>query len=110
MVAAVRERSGPLVPDVRDGPAAPAWVRDPFGRPAREPASAPLAGRYEVFGALAQRGKGGVYAALHRAGMTLPFPQREVRVLRDATDGPATVLPFEAAAGPGRSPSDTGRP
>jgi len=53
---------------------------------------------------------GGVYAALHRAGMTLPFPQREVRVLRDATDGPAAVLPFEAATRPRRSPGDTGRP
>ena len=32
-----------------------------------------------------------VYTALHAAGMTFPFPQREVRLLRDATAGSAEV-------------------
>jgi potassium-dependent mechanosensitive channel len=31
----------------------------------------------------------GVYAALHAAGMSLPFPQREVRVLHDVKPGPS---------------------
>jgi len=34
----------------------------------------------------------GVYAALRAAGMTIPFPQREVRVVADARDG-AVLLP-----------------
>src|SRR5215813_9941255 len=29
-----------------------------------------------------------VYAALHEAGMSIPFPQREVRVLRDGERDP----------------------
>ena len=29
----------------------------------------------------------GIYAALRQAGMTMPFPQREIRFLRDAADG-----------------------
>ncbi len=33
-----------------------------------------------------------VYAALHAAGMSLPFPQREVRVLNDGLAGSADVL------------------
>lgn len=33
-----------------------------------------------------------LYAALHAAGMTFPFPQREVRVLNDAPAGSAKVL------------------
>jgi small-conductance mechanosensitive channel len=32
----------------------------------------------------------GVYAALHAAGMTFPFPQREVRLLNDGPDGSTT--------------------
>ncbi len=32
-----------------------------------------------------------LYAALHAAGMTFPFPQREVRVLNDALAGSAKV-------------------
>jgi small-conductance mechanosensitive channel len=31
-----------------------------------------------------------IYAALHAAGMSLPFPQREVRLLRDDAAGGRT--------------------
>jgi potassium-dependent mechanosensitive channel len=31
---------------------------------------------------------GAVYAALRDAGMTFPFPQREVRLVHDAPEGP----------------------
>jgi len=42
----------------------------------------------------------GVYAALHDAGMTIPFPQREVRVLRDQPGGFASLpQPQGRAAG-----------
>lgn len=35
----------------------------------------------------------GVYAALREAGMTMPFPQREIRLLRDAPNGPTRGAP-----------------
>jgi small-conductance mechanosensitive channel len=38
----------------------------------------------------------GVYAALRAAGMTFPFPQREVRILHDAGDGSAAATKAEA--------------
>jgi len=30
----------------------------------------------------------GIYAALDKAGMTMPFPQREIRLLHETADGP----------------------
>ncbi len=45
----------------------------------------------------------GVYAALHAAGMSLPFPQREVRVLHDGLDPAPTI-----AGRPGTTPAKTG--
>ena len=52
-----------------------------------------------------------VYAALAAAGMSLPFPQREVRLLRDAPAG--AVEPSGASSNPGDAgdgaPSATGR-
>jgi len=45
----------------------------------------------------------GVYAALHAAGMSLPFPQREVRLLPDAQAGSPTP-----AATPADPPKQTG--
>ena len=46
-----------------------------------------------------------VYAALHAAGMSLPFPQREVRVLHDPPTRP--TLPTAVGADP---PAGTDRP
>ena len=45
----------------------------------------------------------GVYAALHAAGMSLPFPQREVRVLHDGPDPAPTI-----AGRAGTTPAKTG--
>jgi small-conductance mechanosensitive channel len=45
----------------------------------------------------------GVYAALHAAGMSLPFPQREVRVLHDGLDPAPTI-----AGRAGTTPAKTG--
>ena len=47
----------------------------------------------------------GVYAALHAAGMSLPFPQREVRVLTDGRDAATTLAAPRIEATPGRKPS-----
>ena len=44
----------------------------------------------------------GVYAALHAAGMSLPFPQREVRVLHDGLD-PAPTIAGRAEATPAKT-------
>jgi len=44
-----------------------------------------------------------VYAALHAAGMSLPFPQREVRLLPDARTGSAAP-----SAAPADRPKQTG--
>ena len=44
----------------------------------------------------------GIYAALHAAGMSLPFPQREVRVLHDSPAG--------GAADPPKAAGDAARP
>jgi small-conductance mechanosensitive channel len=45
-----------------------------------------------------------VYAALHAAGMSLPFPQREVRVLNDG-GAPAPSWTAGAAPAPAPKPS-----
>jgi small-conductance mechanosensitive channel len=46
-----------------------------------------------------------IYAALHAAGMSLPFPQREVRVLRDdgagGTDRMSATRPGDIDKEPG---------
>jgi potassium-dependent mechanosensitive channel len=47
----------------------------------------------------------GVYAALHAAGMSLPFPQREVRVLHDGLAPGPTMAATRAEATPSRTPS-----
>jgi hypothetical protein len=67
-VLAVRDPSGRLVPDEREGDAAPVWVADPFapkraGRKA-EPPETKLKTTFKAFRALTQRGKGGVYLAV----------------------------------------------
>ena len=47
----------------------------------------------------------GVYAALHAAGMSIPFPQREVRILHDG-QAPGPIIPAaRAEATPRRTPS-----
>jgi small-conductance mechanosensitive channel len=52
----------------------------------------------------------GVYAALRAAGMTIAFPQREVRILHDAGDGAAQTTKAEgrAAGAPGGGPGGGG--
>ena len=47
----------------------------------------------------------GVYAALHAAGMSLPFPQREVRILHDGVAPGPTIPATRAEATPRRTPS-----
>ena len=42
-----------------------------------------------------------VYEAVYAAGMSFPFPQREVRLLRDA-EGPQASVPLPPSAGGGR--------
>ena len=39
--------------------------------------------RFERWPVIRTELAGAIYAALHAAGMSLPFPQREVRLLRD---------------------------
>ena len=43
---------------------------------------------FERWGAIQTELAVGIYAALRQAGMTMPFPQREIRLLRDGADGP----------------------
>jgi small-conductance mechanosensitive channel len=59
--------------------------------------------RFERWPAIQTELAAAVYAALHAAGMSLPFPQREVRLLRDAPVGSADVLPA-ASPRPPKSP------
>ncbi len=67
-VPALRAPDGRLVPDRREpGAAVPAWAADPF--PRKRPARAaevvsPLGTSIFAYGAMSQRGKGGVYKAL----------------------------------------------
>lgn len=68
-VSAIRNPQGEMVPDLcAPDMAKPAWAEDPFvRRPSRRSASAmdsPLKTTFKVFGALSQRGKGGVYQAV----------------------------------------------
>lgn len=66
---AIRDPQGNLVPDLRaPGRAKPEWAEDPFTTAtpprANPPEMTPLATTYRAFGALVQRGKGGVYRAV----------------------------------------------
>lgn len=65
---AIQEPSGKLIPDRRDIPSPPPWVRDPFttkhGPDDQPKAPTLLTTRFKAFRALSQRGKGGVYQAL----------------------------------------------
>jgi hypothetical protein len=66
---AMRDERGELMPDRRDADTAcPTWVADPFApkRPAGVVVApvTPLKTRFRVFGAISQRGKGGVYKAV----------------------------------------------
>lgn len=67
---AIRDRGGALIPDTRDSAdAKPDWVADPFlgalPRAKRPKSLTRLAKSFQVFRALVQRGKGGVYQAAH---------------------------------------------
>jgi hypothetical protein len=70
---ATRDGSGAVVPDVREEPK-PDWVTDPFTqhRPVSSQSGSMPAEPIRVLHALAQRGKGGVYAAVD---LTKTFPQ-----------------------------------
>jgi hypothetical protein len=66
---AVRDPHGEMVPDVyAHEKAKPAWAEDPFAvrrpRRAARAVDSPLKTTFRVFGALSQRGKGGVYQAV----------------------------------------------
>ena len=66
---AMLDPTGKLVPDERESETArPDWVTDPFeelrARSRKQESRSPLAKRFRVFRALAQRGKGGVYQAI----------------------------------------------
>ncbi|NOT62211.1 MAG: serine/threonine protein kinase, partial [Acidobacteria bacterium] len=68
-VSAIRDSHGELVPDVcAPEKAQPVWAEDPFAvepqRSRRQLTDSPLKTRFKVFGALSQRGKGGVYQAV----------------------------------------------
>jgi hypothetical protein len=69
-VLALRDPEGNFVPDRREATnAKPEWVPDLFPprdaqRPPKASAQTPLKTTYRAFGALAQRGKGGVYQAV----------------------------------------------
>lgn len=93
---AVRDPEGNLVPDLRDFAAQPTWAADPFAagrahRAARQKAT-PLQTTVRVFGALKQRGRGGVYQALD-LGATAPRlcvlkeGRQSGEVSRDGRDG-----------------------
>jgi Protein kinase domain len=64
---AIRDPEGKLVPDVRDSPAYPEWVSDPFPKRrrsrVRRPPITPLQTTFRAFRALTQRGRGGVFQA-----------------------------------------------
>jgi hypothetical protein len=68
-VPAIRDLSGNLIPDLREQ-AVPAWLEDPFQptrnfkNPFEENYENPLKTKYNIFRALKQRGKGGVYQAI----------------------------------------------
>lgn len=67
---AIYDRDGALVPDIRAAVSAkPDWVTDPFlaarKQTGRSKTLSPMAKTYRVFRALVQRGKGGVYQAIH---------------------------------------------
>jgi small-conductance mechanosensitive channel len=59
--------------------------------------------RFERWPAIQTELAAAVYAALHAAGMSLPFPQREVRLLPDARTGSAAP-----SAAPADRPKQTG--
>ena len=68
-VSAIRNPHGELVPDVcAPEKAKPVWAEDPFAvepqQRQRQITDSPLGTRFKVFGALSQRGKGGVYQAV----------------------------------------------
>lgn len=66
-VAAIRDSEGNFVPDVRDNDDPPSWVNDPFPKPGEDLECGdgnPLDTTYQIFRALSQRGKGGVYNAV----------------------------------------------
>lgn len=68
-VSAVRDPQGAMEPDLcAPGRAKPAWAEDPFvlrrPRRATQAIDSPLKTTFRVFGALSQRGKGGVYQAV----------------------------------------------
>jgi hypothetical protein len=61
---ALRDHEGKLVPDKRDSEHKPTWVVDPFPRGVKKPKVTKLQTTFRAFGALAQRGRGGVYQAV----------------------------------------------
>lgn len=68
LILALRDEAGELVPDIRNSATAkPDWVPELFpttlSRPKAIEAESPLKTIYRAFGALSQRGKGGVYRA-----------------------------------------------
>jgi hypothetical protein len=61
---AIRDPSGNLVIDRRDGPA-PSWVSNPFPENSSDNERQTSETNFRVVRALNQRGKGGVYLAIH---------------------------------------------
>ncbi|HEX8265094.1 MAG TPA: protein kinase [Pyrinomonadaceae bacterium] len=64
---AMHDRDGKLIPDLRySQPPYPEWISNPFPvmSSETETSETPLTKNYKVFGALSQRGKGGVYQAV----------------------------------------------
>ena len=60
----IRDLTGELVSDPRDGDVHPNWVSNPFRQLDEPSTESPLATTYRVVRALAQRGRGGVYQAI----------------------------------------------
>lgn len=67
LAAVIRDADGNFVPDTRDSDGPPSWVTDPFPGSGEDQAcddGNPLVTTYQIFRALSQRGKGGVYNAV----------------------------------------------
>jgi len=109
-VVAVLEAVARAHPEIMQTPA-PQAVFKSFGDSSIDFELRAWTNRFERWPAIQTELAAGIYAAVRAAGMSLPFPQREIRVLREepaasapTPDGGSSASSEGAAAGPSVTP------
>jgi hypothetical protein len=94
---AIETPEGQLVEDDRRTATPPHWAQNPFSiNPAEAKRTSPLVTRFQVFGVLSQRGKGGVYLAIDSQSVpesvcVIKEGRRDGEVAWDGRDGSSRV-------------------